>query len=260
VRALLGVALLLVAGTSAWAEPGLDVAVIVDRSRSMSRHARLAPSLLRLSVDLLARNAEAYRVEHRIAVISFGSSANIDVPFTSLRGERSRVVERIDRLSAVHRGETDVLSALVAAEKLFRSLPPDPARRRAIVLLTDGVPYVRGAEMQRYAAEMRRYAATHLASSAVSIDILLLAGNGAAHNDALWRSLTHGVHDAGRSPADVLAAAHAVLTRLVGTPSAESAPSKTTSGVDSLIVPPYLEMIVFDIFRSSSDATRPTSG
>lgn len=240
--------------TSAWAEPGLDVALIVDRSRSMSRHARLAPSLLRLSVDLLGRNAEAHRVEHRIAVIGFASAATVDVPFASIREKRSPVADRIGGLSSVHRGETDVLSALIAAGRLFRSLPPDPARRRAIVLMTDGVPYVRGADMRSYAAELRRYVETHMAASAVSIDVLLLTGSAASHHDALWRSLTPGVHDAGHSPAGVLAAAHAVITRLVGTSSAESAPSKTTSGFDFLIVPPYLEMIVFDIFRSSADA------
>lgn len=255
VKALLGVALLFAVSTSVWAAPGLDVALIVDRSRSMSRHAQLAPSLLRLSVELLERSAEAYGVEHRIAVISFGSSANIDVPFTGIRKESRAVAHRIDALSSVHGGETDILSGLVAAEGLFRSLARDPTRRRAIVLMTDGVPYVRGADMQRYTAELHRYVETHLAAHAVSIDVLLLTATGVSHHDALWRSLTHGVHDAGRAPADVLAAGHAVLTQLVGTPSAESALSKTTSGVDSLIVPPYLEMIVFDIFRSSADAT-----
>lgn len=255
VKPLLGFALLLLVSTTAAAAPGLDVAVIVDGSKSMSRHARLAPSLLRLSVDLLARNAEAYRVEHRMAVIGFGSSANVDVPFANISEERSRVAHRIEALSFGHRGETDVLAALVAADRLFRSLPPDPARRRAIVLMTDGVPYVRGTDMRRYTAELRRHVETNLAAQAVSIDVLLLAATGASPDDALWRSLTQGVHRAGRTPADVLAAAHAVLTQLVGTASAESAPSKTTPGVDALVVPPYLEMIVFDIFRSSPDAT-----
>lgn len=252
VRVLSTVAVLLFVTVRVSAEPGLDVAIIVDQSKSMARHARIAPALLRLSIDLLARNAAAHRVEHRMAVISFGSSAHVDVPFTTVGVvERTRIV---DSVRSGHRGETNVLAAFTAARRLFGTLPPDASRRRAIVLMTDGVPYVRGTDMSQYMAALRRYVASDLPTTEVSIDILLLSERRPSRQDAAWRSLTQDVHHAGLSAANVLATAHTVMTRLAGTVSAESAPSKTTPGVDTLIVPPYLEMIVFDIFRASANA------
>lgn len=254
-KVLYAAALLLFANAKAWADPGLDLTVLIDRSTSMARHERLAPPLLRMSVDLLARNAAAYRVHHRMAVISFGSSVKVDLPLTDVgEAERARIVQRIDSLSSESLGETDVMAAFTAADRLFRALPSDPSRRRAIVLMTDGVPYLRGADMNQYTTALRRYVATHLPASIVSIHVLLLSQPEASH-EALWRSLTGSVHRMDRSPANMLATAHAVITQMVGTASAESAPSKTTSGADFLIVPPYLDMIIFDIFRTSADTT-----
>lgn len=253
VKALFAAAFLLFASVNAQADPGLDLAVLVDRSRSMTRHERIAPAILRMSVDLLARNAATYRVHHRIAVISFGSSVRVDVPMKTVgEAERAQLTQRINRISSESLGATDVLLAFAAAERLLRTLPSDPSRRRAIVLVTDGVPYLRDADMDQYMATLRRLVATQLPASIVSIDILLLSEPESSREEQ-WRALTTGVHRVDRSPTNVLATAHAVITQLVGTPSAESAPSKGQSGVDFLIVPPYLDLIVFDIFRASAD-------
>ncbi|HEY0373098.1 MAG TPA: vWA domain-containing protein [Thermoanaerobaculia bacterium] len=249
-KVFIGALVVLLATTGAGADPGLDVVLIVDRSTSMAPHAQLTAPMLRLSADLLARNARAYGVEHRMAIVGFGSSASVEMPFTRVGSDD--VASQIARLQSRFQGDTDVLSAFVAAGGLFRSIPVDPARRRSIVVLTDGVPYVRAADMRRYDAVLRQYVATQLAASGITLDILLIARERGAQRDAFWRSVSGRVHPVDRAPADVLATAHAVLTQLAGTASAESAPSKTIAGADSIVVPPYLEVIVFDVFRSAA--------
>lgn len=239
-RVLLAVLVLLVASISAAADPGLDLAILIDRSQSMSRYARVNDAMCRVAVDVLTRNAEMNAIEHRIAVISFASAATVDVPWTSARGP-TRL--RIDDRSPA--GGTDFLVALRAADRLFHSLPCDPARRRAIVLLTDGVPSVRGAGVRRYLGELRRFVETRLAD--VSIDVVLVAQANGSLDQTFW-----AVHHTEASGADILSTVHAVITRLAGTASVESVRSKTMPKVDEIVVPPYLELIVFDIFRASS--------
>jgi uncharacterized protein YegL len=240
VRVLIAVLVLVVTSISAGADPGLDLAILIDRSQSMSRYARVNGAMCRLAVDVLRRNAQMNAVEHRIAVISFASAATVDVPWTAVRGSsRPRIDDRDPG------GGTDFLVALRAADRLFHSLPSDPARRRAIVLLTDGVPYVRGTDMRRYPAELRRFVEMRLAD--VSIDVVLPAVANGSLDQTSW-----AIHHTDALAADILATVHAVITRLAGTASVESVPSKTTPAVDEIVVPPYLELIVFDIFRASS--------
>jgi hypothetical protein len=240
--------LLLFISLAASAAPGLDVVLLIDRSTSMAHRLDNQNVLLRMTFDLLARNAEAYRVDHRLAVISFGSAARADVPFTSVRGENG-LRSRLATLRYENLGETNVLDALVAVERLFRALPASPERRRAIVLLTDGVPYVHGVNPARYRTTLRTFVTTHLVREGITLDVLLLD----SINRAMWSELA-SVTLAGSAPDQFLPQAHGVIARLAGTRTAESAPAKTNPAVDTLVVPPYLEIIVFDIFRASRNA------
>jgi len=242
-------ALLFVMSTAASAAPGLDVALLIDRSTSMAHRSRNQDVLLRMTLDLLARNAEANRVDHRLAVISFASAARVDVPFTSVRGDETSLWGRLAALHYEDLGDTNVLDAFVVVEKLFRALPVSPDRRRAVVLLTDGVPYVHDASPKTYRANLRNFVTTHLAGEGVTIDVLLLD----SRNTAMWSALAR-VSLAGSAPDRFLPQAHEVIARLAGTRTAESAPAKMNPAVDTLVVPPYLEIIVFDIFRASRNA------
>jgi hypothetical protein len=242
-------ALLLFMSTAASAAPGLDIALLIDRSTSMAHRSRNQDVLLRMMLDLLARNAEANRVDHRIAVISFGSAARVDVPFTSVGGDQTRLRGLLAKLRYEDLGDTDVLEAFVVAEKLFRGLPVNPERRRAIVLLTDGVPYVRGVNPATYRTNLRTFVTSHLAGGGITIDVLLLD----SRKSAMWSELAR-VALAGSAPEQFLPQAHGVIARLAGTRTAESAPAKTNPAIDTLVVPPYLEIIVFDIFRASRNA------
>lgn len=245
----LALVVLLSGSTIVAAAPGLDLVILVDRSTSMARHPRLDTLLLRMTLDLAARNGVANRAEHRLAVIGFGASATVEVPFVTVRpADLPRIRLSVDALPNGDRGHTDVLTALVAAESLLRTLPADPERRRAIVLLTDGVPWVRGADMNAYLAELQQFTVTQLPRARITLDVLLVDQR---HRD-LWRELGAGVELASRRPHRFLPQAHGLIARLTGTRTTESAPAKTNPAVDTLVVPPYLDVIVFDIFRPSS--------
>jgi hypothetical protein len=244
-----GLALLLLMSSTASAAPGLDIALLIDRSTSMAHRSRNQEVLLRMTLDLLARNAEGNRVDHRIAVISFGSAARVDVPFTSVGGDQARLRNALAKLHYEDLGDTDVLRAFVLADRVFRALPTDPQRRRAIVLLTDGVTYVRGVDPAAYRTNLRTFVTSHLSAAGITLDVLLLD----SRKRAMWSELAR-VAPAGSAPDEFLPRAHGVIARLAGTRTAESAPAKTNPAIDTLVVPPYLEIIVFDIFRAARNA------
>src|ERR1051325_7548399 len=97
--ALLWLALLMAAPASAGMadSAGLDVLLLIDRSGSIGpADRRLENELLDLTLTLLARSARAERVRHRAGVVSFGSTARIDLPMSvidrsALQGIRSEL-------------------------------------------------------------------------------------------------------------------------------------------------------------------------
>jgi len=243
-------ALFLFATVAASASPGLDIVLVADRSTSMAHRSGHQDALLRMTLDLLARNAEANRVTHRLAVIGFGSSATVELPFTLADRNDATLRRRLDALRYTDRGDTDVIAAFSLAEQLFHTLPRDPERRRAIVLLSDGFAFVHGVNANAYRASLRTFAATHLVRDGVTIDVLLLD----PRNRAMWSELAR-VTLAGAAPDQLLPQAHNVIARLAGTRTAESSPAKTNPAIDTLVVPPYLEIVVFDIFRAARNAS-----
>lgn len=219
---------------------GLDLIVMIDRSRSMAgERVELLPAL---AAELVAHNAEANRVTHRLGVVSFGPDARIDLPLTPIRGTGVRRFMR--RAPHEARGHTDVLAAFETAARLFGALPPDPARRRAVVVVTDGVPYVPERDAGEYGRKLREFVAANLARA--TIDVLLVR-RGDAREDGLWRALSSSrVHDAAGRHEDKLAALHRVVAALVGT---RAAASRSAARAEIVILPPYLDFVVFDIFR-----------
>lgn len=207
---------------------------------------QLAPLFLSMVVELLARNAAANRVDHRIAIVEFGSTPHVDVGFASSSHDLVQLRNRIDALSPADLGHTNVLAAFAAAKRLFDELPPDSARRRSIVLLTDGIPFVRGENMRAYRERVRRFAASNFTPRGISVDVLLLD----ERNREMWRELATTVQRMRRDPAQFLLQTHRAMTERIGTLTVET----DASASDSLVVPPYLESIVFDVFHGSPDA------
>jgi Mg-chelatase subunit ChlD len=246
VRRIIVLSFLILPALAARAEAGLDLILLVDRSSSMIQHRHLAPLFLSMAVELLARNAAANRVDHRAAVVGFGSAARIDIGFASCSGEPAELRRRINALPATNLGETNVLAALTAAKRLFDSRPGDPVRRQSIVLLTDGGMFVRGADMRAYRDSMQRFAASNFTAGGITLDVLLLDD----HYRAFWTRLATVLSVTARDPAVFLAQSHHAIAQRIGTRTVEPGARPT----ESLVVPPYLETIVFDVFRGSPDA------
>ena len=95
------------------------------------------------------------------------------------------------------------------------------------MLLTDGVPYVRGADMQSYRRDLQRFADEHFRGGDLTVDVLLLASSSGLRSAALWRALSFDrVRAVERDRVSMLAEAHRLTTALVGTSSSESMPSR----------------------------------
>jgi hypothetical protein len=243
VRRTLVLAFLILPSIGARGEAGLDLILLVDRSSSMVRDRHLAPPFLSMAIELVARNAAANRIDHRIAVVGFGSAPRVEVGFASCTYDLEDLRRRIHALPAANLGQTNVFAALAAAKQLFDALPRDPARRRSIVLLTDGVMFVRGVDMRAYRQRMQRFAASKLGVEGISLDVLLLDDR----HRATWSGLATTVSMMARDPAQFLAQSYHTVAERIGTRTVE--PEARSS--DSIIVPPYLETIVFDVFRGS---------
>lgn len=209
-----------------------------------NRH--LTPLFLSMVVELLARNAAANRVNHRVAVLGFGSAPRVDVEFASCPRDLAQLRNRIDALSPADLGHTNVLAAFAAAKQLFDARPLDSARRRSIVLLTDGIPYVRGTNMRAYCERVQRFAAASFTLQGISLDVFLLD----ERNGAMWRELATTVQLMRHDPAQFLWQTHRAMAERIGTLTVET----DARASDSLVVPPYLESIVFDVFHGSPDA------
>ena len=194
-----------------------------------------------LPARLLARNSAMYGVNHRLAVISFASAATVDMPWTFVRDETMRIAHR------QRGGTTDVLAGLRQAKSLFDTLPRDSERRHAVIIVTDGVPYVRSASTRHYIEELEQYVDADMTRAGISVEVVAIAPRAMEWKPAVLHATT-------ANAVDILATLHAVITRLAGTESVESVPSKSRPGVDHIVVPPYLDLIVFDAFRTPSSA------
>lgn len=217
-------------------EAGLDLLVLLDRSGSMAgRRVELLPAL---AADLMTYNAMANRVTHRLGVISFGSDARVELPLTPVGETNLRPL--LARVAIETGGHTDVLAAFASAKRLFSALPDHAARRRAIVVITDGAPNVPGIEARDYAGRLQRFVAHELPRAALHI-VLVRRGE-----ERIWRELSSNrLHDAST---DSAAATHRLITALVGTRTAEAVPE---NGPLVITLPPYLDFVVFDVFHGA---------
>lgn len=147
---------------------GIDIMVLVDNSGSMFHEYNEKLEIVRegggSDPDGLRFEAVRYLVsqltydnlfewpgrEHRLGVVTFGSSANTraDVPLTSLRtidlGQREDVERSIsEALRRQNLGDTDFRAAFSRAAAAFGTpLQDSRPRTRAVIVLTDGDPMV----------------------------------------------------------------------------------------------------------------------
>jgi hypothetical protein len=237
------IAVLALASTHVYASDtagaGLDLVLLIDRSESMrGERVELLPAI---ATELLARNAEANRLTHRLGVIGFASHARVERPLVPAVNADLRVLAEVAPPAA--RGHTNVLEAFATATRLFRSLPPDPARRRALVLVTDGVADVPGTTAREYSSALRRFITANFTRA--SLDVILVRPLHGPDRP-LWNEVAR-VHD---TPENLAAELHRVLTPLVGTSATEA--EAGTHG-HMIVLPPYLDRVVFDVFGANGE-------
>lgn len=225
---------------------GLDMVLLVDRSGSISpAHRRLENELVDLTLSMLARSAREERVQHRVAVVSFGDAARIDLPLSAvdqptLQTIRARLAAADSRRSL---GNTNFPAACDAAAAMVTA----DGRRRSILLVTDGRAYVPGIARDEIVRRMQRIVSSKL-QPPTTVDLLIL---GSGRDAAPWRHLS-GVHvRVARGRTEALAALYRNVGDLLGAPGQQL---ELRGALDTIELPPYLDLVVFDIIRD------PTAG
>jgi hypothetical protein len=249
VLALVLIAVALPARADDPAGPGLDLLLLVDRSGSMSSHSPAAiVDALPLALNTLAWSSRSARLNHRFGIVSFGSRAELEVPLTIVDGDALPLLRtRIGELPSHSLGHTNVLAPFEVAAEAFRSLPQDGRRRRAILLLTDGHIDVPGEREREIVRKLETLADAALAQPAVSVAVLLFG----AQETVPWRGPARGrLHHVDGDRGNLLATLHRIVSGLVGARSVER---ELAGGSVVLVIPPYLELVVFDIVRGGSD-------
>ncbi len=239
-----------------FADPGgLDLVVLVDQSGSMLGHGipvkndpyNVRNLMVTFTLDLMAKNAVLNQVTHRLGVISFGTTVRVDLPLSELSTDNiEKLRDSVKTIPAKESLEyTNFLAAFQAAAKMFASLPQRSERRRAIILITDGAPYVDEIPIHEYTKELRRFAAAHFPHPEYQILVVALNNPTSDYWDryrGLWRDVSHNqARKLEGDENDIFAALHEVVTELVQTrviPVVE----------EEIVIPPYLESMVFDIF------------
>ena len=135
----------------------LDVVFIIDQSGSMSDSMANDPTKQRVyaprwAIDWLADNAYDICPDsiHRVAVISFGASAQIDLPLSEINPNDAQEYQDIrtelkKNITASVLGQTDPQKAFDMAAGILKDAGPLPSgspRKRVIIFLTDGAPCV----------------------------------------------------------------------------------------------------------------------
>jgi Ca-activated chloride channel family protein len=123
----------IVAAKNVWAQnrKRADIILVVDVSGSMEGE----------KIEQVKAGMEAFLTrilpEDRVGLVSFASSAVLEVPPAPLAENRIQLSDAIQRLRA--QGRTAVYDGLIAGKQALDALPPtEEDRIRAIVLLSDG--------------------------------------------------------------------------------------------------------------------------
>jgi len=137
----------------------LDVVFLIDQSDSMSGFGGTAANdpteqrvaAVRWAIDWLSQNAASRCPDafHRIAMISYGSNAQVDLPLQNINP--ANLEEAISQTNALEKnirplrlGQTNPKEAFALAKRLLDDAAPigGGIRKQAIIFITDGHPCV----------------------------------------------------------------------------------------------------------------------
>ena len=152
--------------------PLMNIALVVDRSGSMSAHGRIenARRAAAMAVDRMGR-------DDILALVSYDDKIEVDVPATKVTS-RGDIKSRIDKLTP--RGSTAIHAALLAGANEVRKFKTSDRVNR-IILISDGLANVGPSKPQDFVSLGRE-----LASEGITVSTI---GLGTGYNEDLMAGL-----------------------------------------------------------------------
>ncbi len=265
---------------------GVDILFIIDQSASMSGGAAGVPTNDPLDLRFYATQFAAewlgsdhLRVhdtaDYRIAVVHFGSQVQAQT-FSSAGGSRhwqeiapdseenwlplSRELQNVLGPDAFggHLGWTLPLLGFEKAKDLFDELPADPTRHRAIVVLTDGLPFNEDEAVGYYVghfAELEDFARDNFPSSEYTIYAVAMNDSGQAYwpiSEPYWQRIT-GADDRAQKVEtndEIGVLFRRILLDLTSDIATDVRYADVEIEPGEVVIPPYLESVEFTFFLS----------
>jgi hypothetical protein len=238
---------------------GFDFIVLVDQSGSMRGTTGVASDALgvrndmvKRAFELLAKDGRVNEKTHRFGVISFGSTVRVDLPLSPITAVSvNQLREMLDRnLNDRSLVYTHFLAAFETAKRMFTIGPMADKGKRIILVITDGAPYVEGIHIPIYKRNLEELIDSNFPYP--DYDIHVVALNDPSSNywneyRDFWKKLSHNQARKLENDRDeIFRALREEIAKIIG-----STPGKPV--YEDPVIPPYLESLVFDIFRENPE-------
>lgn len=166
-------------------ESPVDVALLIDRSGSMKEDNEDPPEPLTSVKEAAHAFVDALGEEDRVAIVSFGTDTTSHVS-SLLTFDKENIKQSIDEITigATTSSFTNMGGGIIQVLSIFDSVSQRPDTRRAMVLLTDGVPTAPDDEEDP--EELTRVSARHALDDGINIYAI---GLGSGVNRAFLESL-----------------------------------------------------------------------
>ncbi len=239
---------------------GFDFIVLVDQSGSMRGTTGVASDALgvrndmvKRAFELLANDGGLNMVTHRFGVISFGSTVRVDLPLSpittvSVDHLREILNRNLSDRSLVY---TDFLAAFETAKRMFTIGPMADKGKRIILLITDGAPYVEGIHYPSYTRNLEELIESSFPYPDYRIHVVALNDPSSNYwNDyqKFWKGLSHNqAHKLKGDREHIFRALHELIDDILDISSEPVS--------ENPVIPPYLESVVFSIFRVNPEVS-----
>lgn len=263
---------------------GVDILFIIDQSASMSGGEPGIPVNDPLNLRFYATQFAAewlagdhLRVhddaDYRMAVVHFGDRVQAQT-FTSTGGSghwqeiSPDSYEDWTPLSSEletalgpdtfggHMGWTLPLLGFEEAARLFNELPSDPNRRRAIVVLTDGLPFDEGESSTFYQAhfeDVKTFTRTNFPSPEYTIYTVAMNDSSRAYwptGEPYWQDITGNRAEKVNTNDEVGVLFRRILLELTSDIATDVRYTDVEIEPGEVVIPPYLESVAFTFFLS----------
>ena len=163
-------------GVEVCANP-MDVAVLLDRSGSMKSESKDPPEPFMTVVNTARDFVKSLRDEDQVSVFTFGNNSRIE---NQLSQDKNFLISTISNLSLslTELEQTNIYEGLLDAFGELKSNRTRPNAKKAIVMLTDGIPTEpKNAEINDYPVISAQTLASQIKDSGVSIYSIGLGKN-----------------------------------------------------------------------------------